>query len=350
MLRAQTQMQLPDARQIVEQLCAHFVEHGAEHDIEGSAIVVTFPFGRGWFHLDGDQLGLDVESETLVGLHYMRMATAGHLIEYAKEPPEFVWRGDAADLDTPPNFRILSVLAITDLTPHMRRIRFSGSDLAMFAGRQALHVTLAFPAEGAQAVIPRLGANGMIQWPEDRARPVLRHYTIREIDAQAGWLDIDFVLHTDAGPGSDFAASALEGQMIAMTGPGGGTAPSDRDWYLLAGDETALPAIARILSFLPDTAQGLAVIEVADHAEEQPLIAPSGFEIKWLHRGTASFAETVKAVAFPPEGRSPFVWIGCEHRDFVTLRRHIRALPSLTKRDHLVMSYWRKDGGEPDED
>jgi NADPH-dependent ferric siderophore reductase len=79
-----------------------------------------------------------------------------------------------------------------------------------------------------------------------------RYYTIRRIDAAAGWVDIDFVLYEAPGPAGDFALSARIGDICGMSGPCGlGIKPAGR--YLLAGDETALPAIAGIAERLPST-------------------------------------------------------------------------------------------------
>lgn len=70
-----------------------------------------------------------------------------------------------------------------------------------------------------------------------------RYYTIRRIDAAAGWLEIDFVLHEAPGLAGDFARLARPGDICGMSGPCGlGVKPAGH--YLLAGDETALPAIA----------------------------------------------------------------------------------------------------------
>jgi NADPH-dependent ferric siderophore reductase len=91
------------------------------------------------------------------------------------------------------------------------------------------------------------------------------------------------VLHGDQGVASVWAEAARPGDVIGMMGPGGGSMPA-MDWCLLAGDETAIPAIARMLEALPETAQGIVLIEVADKGAEQTLPASVGIDIRWLHR------------------------------------------------------------------
>lgn len=101
----------------------------------------------------------------------------------------------------------------------------------------------------------------MPNFPKGDKRLDIRTYTIRRIHAQQGWFEVDFVLHEDAGPGSRWAAQATKGQQIGLSGPGGRTA-SPAGWMLLAGDETALPAIARIGEALPAATTGVVIIEV----------------------------------------------------------------------------------------
>ncbi|NWM24830.1 siderophore-interacting protein, partial [Escherichia coli] len=56
---------------------------------------------------------------------------------------------------------------------------------------------------------------------------------------------------------------------------------------LLAGDETALPAICAILETLPAGFTGHAFIEVPDARDEQRVLSRSDVELTWLARGDA---------------------------------------------------------------
>src|SRR5256885_12001322 len=57
------------------------------------------------------------------------------------------WEGDGAALQRPPAFRELRVLAVRDLTPHMRRVRFACDDMARYAQDTNIHVKLLFPQD-----------------------------------------------------------------------------------------------------------------------------------------------------------------------------------------------------------
>ena len=53
----------------------------------------------------------------------------------------------------------------------------------------------------------------------DEARMPFRTYTVRRIDPEALELDIDFVLHHDAGPAGAWAEAATIGDRILVVGP-----------------------------------------------------------------------------------------------------------------------------------
>jgi NADPH-dependent ferric siderophore reductase len=169
---------------------------------------------------------------------------------------------------TPP--RSLQVRRAELVTPHMRRITLAGDDMAGFpVGSDGAHIKVFLPRPGQdRPVLPTLGPKGPV-WPPPEQRPITRTYMVRRFDATAGELDIDFVLHDDAGPASGWAARAKPGDFIGIAGPGGpDRAVMGADWHLLAGDLSALPAIAATLETLPAAARGFAFIEVPDSRDE----------------------------------------------------------------------------------
>ena len=133
------------------------------------------------------------------------------------------------------------------------------------------------------------------------ARGHLRTYTARaaRIDAAEPEIDIDVVLHLDrhggGGPATVWAARAQPGGGLTVLGPNRHhDAPSGFEWrppagervrVLLAGDETALPAIAGILQTLGHEYVGHALIEVPRAEDCQNLIGPPGVQLTWLVRG-----------------------------------------------------------------
>lgn len=242
---------------------------------------------------------------------------------------------------------VLRVVDTRRLTPHMLHVTFEGRSLDAFATDDNLHVKLLLPPEGA----PRYkwltaGRDGKARLPGKGVDPVFRKYTIRAIDSATGRVAIDFVCHADGGPGAAWATTAQAGDVIGMIGPGGrGILPAD--WYLLAGDETALPAIGRILESLPRDAKGLALVEIDGPKEQQALAVPDGMTLQWLHRNGAPagttdlLANAVKAASWPAGGIR-FAWVAAEFSAVQAIRRHLRS-SGLGKQEQLVVAYWRRE-------
>ncbi|MCF1504594.1 siderophore-interacting protein [Afifella sp. H1R] len=345
-LSARAVVSIADPEPIVEAVCAHLAEYDTDIRRDGGTHRIFYDFGSGSLRALSEAIELEAEARDISGLFYMRMALAAHVKEFAGAPsPEIVWAGDGDDIETPPNFRPVSVRKVRDITPHMRRITFAGEGLDRFADDENLHLGLIIPPEGGELVWPTVGRDGLLKWDPERPTPALRRYTVRSCDPAAGTLDIDFVLHDDAGPGTAFALRAQPGVMAGLAGPVGGSIVRGRDWYLLAGDETALPAISRFLEILPADTPGRALIEVAGPQEEQP-IGNGAITVEWIHRGAdrpgLRLCEAVRAVEFPPSASSPYVWAACEFNAFKAIRNHLRTERGLKKQDHLVVAYWRQ--------
>ncbi|BBZ74402.1 hypothetical protein MPRS_54950 [Mycobacterium paraseoulense] len=119
-------------------------------------------------------------------------------------------------------------------------------------------------------------------------RPSVRTMTVRRVDAAAGEITLNIVVHGEHGIAGQWAAAAEPGERIFLMGPGGAYTPDPAaDWHLLAGDESALPAIAAALEALPPNAVGKAFIEVVGQEDEIPLTAPEGVEVHWVYREAA---------------------------------------------------------------
>lgn len=342
-LVAQARVQLPDPQSVIAQLAEHLAEHGAAISRVGSETIVSLGSRRGVLTVIEGGLSARVEAPDATSLHEVKEAIGAHVIEYAGGAVrEIDWQGDRSVATLPPNYRELTVCGIVDLTPHMRRISFSGADLAHFDSIETLHVRLFLPPGGE--------AGGLAALPEG-TQPAVRKYTIREIDAAAGRVAIDFVMHEDAGPGAAFAAKAGMGDRIGMAGPGG-RGLRKADWYLFLGDETALPAIGRMLASLPAEARGLACIEIADTAERQDLVHPAGVALEWLCRDGAEPGSTdllpraFEAVAWPEEDAAIFLWAAMEYEGFKKVRAAARLRLRPGTDDHLIVSYWRRGASE----
>ncbi|MCS5603128.1 MAG: siderophore-interacting protein [Paracoccus sp.] len=141
-----------------------------------------------------------------------------------------------------PGLSLVRVLSVMRRSPGFLRIRLRGADMPRFA-QDGLHFRLLIPPPGRAPVWPRIGASGRTIWPDGADamhRPV---YTLTGQDQD--WLDFDAFAHADS-PTCDWALAGPQGQQVGITGPGGGWCPDARRLFLF-GDQTALPAIARML-------------------------------------------------------------------------------------------------------
>ncbi len=237
------------------------------------------------------------------------------------------------------SFRILTVVDSQRIAPFMQRLRFSGTGLHRFNTLKNLHVRLYFSKQ-TKSFDHNLSAAKNVEEPTDAFD--VRYYTIRAIDPDSGFIDIDFVLHEDAGPGCSFARNARPGALCGMSGPCGlGMKPAKN--YLLAGDETALPAIARICENLPENAVGQVFLRAANCRYD--IAAPSGIQIYWLPRSAVSSAKFVErvcdaAMETAASTNDYFLWLANAFSQWQGFRDKLSV---LSKKRYLNACYWRDD-------
>ncbi|MGW1379314.1 siderophore-interacting protein [Streptomyces sp. NPDC002446] len=261
---------------------------------------------------------------------------------------------------------LIHVTDVRRISPRMARITFAGDGLDDFPTWPDQQLKLLFPQPGQHAPrLPERGADGdAMRWyqaflalPEDE-RPWMRSYTVRSYDAVRHRITVDFVLHAAAtstddpapGPATRWAASAAVGDALARYGPAAEYAwplPLDTaDWLLLAGDETALPAIGSLVEALPSGARALACIEVADAAEEQRFATRADVTVHWVHRDGVppghgdALPAAVRALPFP--AGEVFAWLAGEAGTVRTLRRHLVDERGIDKRRIDFSGYWRR--------
>lgn len=238
------------------------------------------------------------------------------------------------------------VTRVEQLTPHMVRVVVGGEALAgIEAGQFSDHyIKIFFPQSGVDYPAPF--DMGVIRETMPRETwPVVRTYTIRKWLPEIGEMWVDFVVHGDEGVAGPWAARARPGDTVRFLGPGGAYLPSaDADWHLLAGDESAIPAIAASLERLPDGVPARAFIEVSGPDEEQKIETTGDAEIVWLHRGDRPVGEllvdAVKELEFP--AGTPQVFVHGEAGFVRELRGHLRLERNLSRDQLSISGYWRR--------
>lgn len=221
----------------------------------------------------------------------------------------------------------------------------------------------------------------------------MRTYSVRDLRVTAAGteVDVDFVLHLApglTGPASLWASAASVGQEIFVIGPRRGVvgagaeySPGDAPSVVLVGDETAAPAIARILEDAARDLRGIAFLEVPSADDVLSIDAPAGVEVRWLpreegqlhglrvipavlaHLGDADATDAISVKDIDSEDllwETPeysglgetiapadapgdcYFWIAGESGVVTTLRRHLVKDLGIDRGQVAFMGYWRR--------
>jgi NADPH-dependent ferric siderophore reductase len=228
------------------------------------------------------------------------------------------------------------------ISPNMQRITLQGQDLAEFkTDDEGSYIKLVFPVEGESSL-------------RSSSAVIMRTYTIRKFDPVDLTLDIDFVLHGELGknpgPASTWAAQTKPGETMQMFGPGKVKAASlEADWFLFAGDMTALPAISCQLELLPAHATGYAVIEINSEQDQQLLQKPEGIDILWVINPHPDIGNTVLSDAvktLPWLLGTPSIWAACEFSNMRLLRAYFKKDKQVSRDQLYISSYWKSGQSE----
>jgi NADPH-dependent ferric siderophore reductase len=221
--------------------------------------------------------------------------------------------------------RTLTVLEKRHLTPRMLRVVLGGADFEDFSTPSADdHIKLYVP-----------GAGGDLE---------ARDFTPRRFDADAKQLTVDIALHA-AGPAIRWAEQAQIGDAVTISGPRGSVMVADDfDWWLLVGDETALPSIGRRVEGLAKDVRAITLVTVNGPAEEQLFDTRADHQPIWVHRSpdeatnAQPVLEALKRIELPPG--DGFVWIAAEARVARAARDHILNIRRHPPRWLRASGYW----------
>ncbi|WP_232519797.1 MULTISPECIES: siderophore-interacting protein [Actinosynnema] len=252
------------------------------------------------------------------------------------------------------------VLATRALGRSMVRVTFGGPalrDVRTWGPDQ--RIKLFFPRSGQAGLTVPTGADWYTRFRElpDRERPAMRTYTLRAV--RHGQIDIDFVRHGDTGPASTWAGRAAVGDRTVILAPNAHhvpenparmgadyAPPADTAWQLIAGDETALPAIGGIVESLPRGVRARVVLEVPSASDRQDWRTEGEVDTTWLVRGVDTpLLEAIRAEGVP-DGPG-YAWLAGESSLVRGLRRHLVKDLGVDRKRVYFCGYWRE--GRPEE-
>ena len=273
----------------------------------------------------------------------------------------------------PPRYRQVTVRRVTSMTPRLLRVTLTGPELeGLTIDEPAASVRLLLPTPGRdELVMPTWNGNEFLL--SGGRRPTLRTLTPLRVDPEALELDVEVVVH-EGGVASTWASTARTGEgagaRAAVSGPGRGYAvDAGAPAFLLAGDETALPAIGQLLDVLPAGVPVQVHVEVAhpdarlplprpavpdgvpEAAQSGPTDATSPGRVEWhdLPAGAAPGDALVAAVQGAELVDGVKVWVAGEAASVQRIRKHLFEERGLSRSQCVVRGYWkhgRAGGGD----
>ncbi len=151
-----------------------------------------------------------------------------------------------------------------------------------------------------------------------------------------------------------WAEAAEAGNPAAISGPGRGyTVDDEAPGFLLAGDETAIPAIGQLIEAVPAATPVQAHIEIAHPDARLALPDHPSTTVEWhlLAPGARSgdaLVAAVRTATFVPGTR---VWAAGEAAAMQAIRRHLFEERALPRPRATVRGYWKQGtSGEAGDD
>lgn len=206
------------------------------------------------------------------------------------------------------------------------------------------YIKLLFVPEEADYSWPFDIAQIRAEQPRDKL-PITRTYTLINLDSETGDFDVDFVTHGDSGLAGPWARIAKVGDKLGFLGPGGAWGPAaEYEHFVLAGDESAAPAISAGLKHLPEGTTATAYIEVEAEDRKFELPTREGVEIHWVLRNGAThgteLSRTVREAGIPEDKKTSWFIHGVAEM-IKELRRFLFVESEVPKKDVSISGYWR---------
>lgn len=237
--------------------------------------------------------------------------------------------------------RTVLAAAGTDTYVRVRLIEARAGELSGFVapgGGDHVRVVVGTP-DGGPIAIDEAGA----PLGESRTETVVDH------SVDEGWIDLDVLVHGEPGAKlgviGAWAAQATLGSPAVVMGPKGSVmmtgAPGD---VVLAGDDSALPAVRRYLGMLGPSITGSLLIETRFDLAALGVTPPAGLRVSILspepHRPSAALAEALAALPAPADPLERFVF-ACGEQSLVAPARSLLAQWGIDVERAVVKGYWK---------
>jgi NADPH-dependent ferric siderophore reductase len=235
------------------------------------------------------------------------------------------------------------VISTRNITPNMRRVTLVNQDGNFPKDSAGAYVKLIFPSDDSSIA----------------DKPIMRTYTIAEQRSAVNEIDIDFMLHThgddtNTGLAAPWSLQAKAGDLLTMFGPGPAKFINlEAEYFLLAADMTALPALKVNLKTLPAQVKGKIFIEIVNQADEQSLTVPNGIEIHWvINENPGSDASPLfhaiinETANINWSAKKTAAWVACEFTTMKKIRLFLKETVKIERTHLYISSYWKRGNTE----
>ncbi len=241
-----------------------------------------------------------------------------------------------------------------DLTRHpfppaTRRLTLAARRVLAAVGADSfvrVRLAEAEPGQLAGFVAPGGGDHVRVEVVEgaDRTETIVAH------SVEEGWIDLDILVHEGGsaavGVIGPWAAGAPLGSPAVMHGPKGSVvltgAPGE---VVLAGDDSALPAVRRYLGMLGPSITGHLLLETVFDPAALGIVPPPGLRVSILRADpsapSAALAGALGALPPPTDPLERFVF-ACGEQSLVAPARATLSSWGIDVERAVVKGYWRR--------
>lgn len=322
-------------------LLAHCAAHlrAVDLEVEETPSTLSVPLPQARVDLRRDAAGFSVEIEAgdapaLQQLREYLLSLLDHVMPGAV--PTMEWSGDIARNTRPPNFHLARFHSVRRVARRFLRVTLDCEATGTLEDRPGMHFSLLLPPPGRDAAWPMLDDNGRTRWPGGPNSLHRAVYTFVALDRTAGRFTFDVFEHA-GGRVAAWVQVARRGDAVGIMGPGSGELPVG-DNLLIAGDETALPAIRAILAQSPAHRHGRVLVEVESADDMCDLLRPRGMSLDWVLRDRGDRLWRHLRDAPVPAGPSRHVWIAAEQALVRRAKQRFRA--QLDPGEGYFAYYW----------
>ena len=251
-------------------------------------------------------------------------------------------QGELPTRREPPPFRRVEVRRFEELTPRMRRVVLGGPELdGLRVDEPAASVRLLLPPPGHDRIVMPAWTGNQFELPTGERAPI-RTFTPRHLDPVRNELTLDIVVH-DVGAAIDWVRSAAPGDAVAVSGTGRGyEIDTEASSYLLAGDESAIPAIDQLLETMPRAMPIDVHVEITDPEARLELHANPNATVTWhLKRSDHDHGATLTTAIESLDTLPDALWIAGEAAAVQRLRKHLFGTRGLPRSAATVRGYWK---------